>query len=221
MSMQSKQQTVKVRVEIGPGLPRDVGTFHQPHALRAILKAFYRALTTERVYPESVFTGTSDGVTAQLTATHFGIRAQPSLPTTHHIECVGTVKLEGEEEVNEIEPISNEVFLFPIERGELEALKKGRRYDAMVPVLPEISEHLKPGAKVTFFEATSDPSGTPIPVPEGDQLTITLTNVKDQDYPWVGRRLYSIAWDPNEAVRIAAIKAQRPKRRTKSETADG
>jgi hypothetical protein len=202
--MQPKQQTVKVRVEIGPGLPRDVGAYHQPHALQALPAAFYQALTAERVYPESVFTSTSNGITAHLTPTHFSIGAEPTLPAINHIECVGTVKLEGDE-TREMKAPPGEVFLFPIDRGVLESMRKGIRYNAMVPLLPDISERLKPGAKVTFFEATADPSGDPIPVPGGDRLTVTLTKVKDADYQWVGRQLYSIAWDPDEAMQMATI----------------
>ena len=202
--MQPKEQTVKVRVEIGPGLPRDVGAYHQPHALQAIFAAFYQAMTAERVHPESEFTATSDGITVHLTPTHFSIGAEPTVPTMHHVECVGTVKLEGRE-TRERKAVAGEVFLYPIERGELEAMKKGVRHHAMVPVLPEISGRLKPGAKVTFFEATADPSGDPILVPGGDRLTVTLTKVKDADYQWVGRRIYSIAWDPDEVVQMATI----------------
>jgi hypothetical protein len=199
-AMQPKQQTVKIRLQIGPGLPRDVAAFHEPHALRAILKAFYDAMTNEKLYAESVFTGTSNGVSAYLSPTHLGIHAEPTLPTTHYIECVGTVKLQGKE-AREIEPALGQIFLFPIERAEIEAMRRGSRHEAIVPVLPDFSERLKPGASVTFYEATADPSGDPIPVPEGDRLTVTLLKVTDQNYPWVGRRLYSIVWDPNEAAK--------------------
>jgi hypothetical protein len=201
--MQPKQQTVRVRVEVGPGLPRDVGAYHQPHALQAILAAFYQALMAEKVYPESMFTSSSNGITVHLTPTHFSIGAEPTLPTTHHIECVGTVKLEGEE-TRGLKEVPGDIFLFPTDRGVLEAMSKGARYESIVPVLPEISERLKPGAKVTFVEATVDPFSDPIPVPGGSHLTVTLTKAKDADYQWAGRQLYSIAWDPDEAMRMAA-----------------
>jgi hypothetical protein len=203
--MQPKQQTVKVRVEIGPGLPRDVGAYYQPHAPQAILAAFYQAMTADRVYPESIFTSTSNGITVNLISNHFSIGSEPTLPTVHHIECVGTVELEGKE-TREIKTVPGEVFLFPIDRSVLEAMKKGLRHNAMVPILPEFSGRLQPGAKVTFFEATADPSSDPIPVPNGDRLTVTLTKVKDADYQWVGRQLYSIAWDPDEVVQMAAVR---------------
>jgi hypothetical protein len=203
--MQPKQQTVRVRVEIGPGLPRDVGAYHQPHALQAILAAFYQAMTAERIYPETVFTSTSNGITVDLIPTHFSIGAEPTLPTVHHIECVGTVKLEGSE-TREIESAPGDAFLFPTDRTVLEAMKKGVRRTAMVPILPDVSGRLQPGAKVTFFEATADPSGDPIPVPGGDRLTVTLTKAKDADYQWVGRQLYSIAWDPDEVMQTAAVR---------------
>jgi len=218
--MQPKEQTVKVRIEIGPGLPSDVGAFHQPHALRALLTAFYHALTAERVFPQSVFTGTSNGIEATLSPTHYGIHAEPTLPTSLYIECAGTVKLVGEEQTSEVEPVSDQTFLFPIERRELEAMRTGRRHDAVVPILPDQTVHFEPGAKVTFYEVTADPFGTPIRVPKGDWLTVTLTKVKDQDYQWAGRRLYSIAWDPAEAVRATATEAEVSNGKVRPETAD-
>jgi hypothetical protein len=218
--MQPKQQTVKIRVEIGPGFPRDLGAYERPHALQALFAAFWQALTAEKVYPESFFIGTSNGVTTHLTPTHFSIGSDPNLPTIHHIECVGTVKLAGKED-GELRPIPSEVFLFPIERGQLEAMKRGRRYEATVPVLPDISGRLRPGAKATFYEATANPLSDPIPVPEGDRLTVTLTKVKDADYPWVGHQLFFIAWDPDEAVKEAAVTSRKSRRGTMPEKVDG
>src|SRR6185312_13726229 len=97
-----------------------------------------------------------NGVTIHLTPTHLSIGSDPTVPAVRHIECVGTVKLAGKEN-GEIKPVPSEVFLFPIEWGQLEAMKKGRRYEATVPVLPDLSERLKPGAKATFYEATANP----------------------------------------------------------------
>jgi len=218
--MQPNEQTVKLRIEIGPGLPSAVGAFQQPHAFRALLDAFYRALTAERVFPQSVFIGTSNGIEVSLTPNHLGIRAEPTVPTSHSIECAGTVKLVGEERVSEVKPASDQTFSFPIERRELEAMKTGRRHDAVVPVLPNLADYFKPGAKVTFYEVTTDPFGTPIPVPKGDQVTVALTKVKDQDYKWAGRQLYYISWDPAEAVRATATEAEVSNGKVRPETAD-
>jgi hypothetical protein len=218
--MQPNEQIVKVSIEIGPGLPTDVGAFHGPHAFRALLTAFYHALTAERVFPQSVFTGTSNGIEATLSPTHYGMRAEPTLPTSHYIECTGTVKLVGEEQTSEVEPVSDQRFEFPIERRELDAMKTGRRHEAVVPVLPNLTDHFEPGAKVTFFEVTTDLHGTPIPVPKGDRLTVTVTKVKDQDYQWAGRRLYYIAWDPAEASRTAATETEGSNGKVRPETAD-
>ncbi len=171
--------------------------------------AFCQALVAEKVYPESVFTGTSHGVAAHLTPAHFSIgNSGTALPTVQHIECVATVKLEGQE-TGELKPPPGDVFLFPLERGEIERMKKGRRYSAVVPVLPDLSDRLKPGASVTFFEATANPLADPVPVPEGDRITVTLTKVEDVNYPWAGRQIYSIAWDPDQAMKKAVARTQR------------
>jgi hypothetical protein len=193
--MQSKHQTVKLRVEIVPGLPGEGGTYSQSHAFRAMLDACYRALTAEKVYPETIFTGTSDGVTARLAPIHFTVRAEPTSPPTYVIECVGKVTLEGDEATTlEAQPVP--LLLFPMEQTELEAVKDGRRSEALVPVLPDFLDLLKPGASVTFYEAAADPFGNPVSVAGGDRFTVSLARVKDQNYQWVGHRLYLIAWDP-------------------------
>src|SRR3954466_5312215 len=63
---------------------------------------------------------------------------------------------------------------------------------------PGASRSIAPGDRVIFIEATSDPFGTPINVPGGDSLSVTLTKVRGQEDPWAGRRPDYIAWDPVE-----------------------
>src|SRR5262249_7137239 len=93
-------------------------------------------------------------------------------------------------------------LVFPAERDELEAMTKGLRHDAVVPVSPMTPPGV--GDNVTFVEATADPFGTPIFVPRGDSLSVKLTKVRDENYQWVGQRLYYIAWDPGEVIQQSA-----------------
>ena len=77
---------------------------------------------------------------------------------------------------------------FPIERAELDAIKHGRRHDAVVPVSPEAPPAV--GDTVTFQEATSDPFGNPVLVPNGDAVSVDLTEVRNQGHKWAGQDLY-------------------------------
>jgi hypothetical protein len=86
---------------------------------------------------------------------------------------------------------------FPIEKGQLDAIRHGRRHDTVVPVSPEAPPAV--GDTVSFLEATSDPFGTPVLVPNGDTVSVDLTEVRNQGHKWVGRDLYYIAWDPAQA----------------------
>ncbi len=85
---------------------------------------------------------------------------------------------------------------FPSERAELDAIKQGRRHDAVVPVRPEAP--LSVGDSVTFQEVRYDPFGEMILIPDGDAVSVDLTEVKNQGHKWAGRDLYFIAWDPAE-----------------------
>jgi hypothetical protein len=103
--------------------------------------------------------------------------------------------------ISESLPVSR--LEFPIEKAQLDAMKLGRRHDAVVPVSPEDPPAV--GDTVTFLEATADPFGTPVLVPNGDAVSVDLTEVRNQGHKWVGRDLYYVAWDPAEA-------RKRPKR---------
>ncbi len=109
-----------------------------------------------------MYTGMSDGVTATVSPTHSGAHINQELPATYSIDCVGSVKLTGRAR-QAAEPVLGQSFFFPMERDELEAMKSGRRTGAVVPVLPDLAERLKPGTSVTFYEAIPDPSGDAVP----------------------------------------------------------
>lgn len=206
--MNPKQTTVKLRLEFGPGTPADLGEFHQPSAIRAILEAFSTGIAEERLTPQAVFRADDDGVTVELSVTHFSASAQPGIPTTHLFEWSGPVRLERKhsngtrkKETPWAEEVAGDVFFFPADRKVLEAIMKGRRRESIVPVFPGTTDRFKPGARVTFVETQFDRLGEPIPVADGERLTVTLTKAADTGQPWAGRVLYSIAWDPAEVAR--------------------
>jgi len=90
-------------------------------------------------------------------------------------------------------------LVFPTERNELKGIKAGRRNEAVVPIPHKIS--LAKGDRVTFFEATADAFGTPVFKADAEPVSVTLTEVRDEDYEWAGKRLHYIAWDPSELRR--------------------
>ena len=105
--------------------------------------------------------------------------------------------------VSESLPVSR--MDFPIEKVQLDAIKQGRRHYAVVPVRPESPPAV--GDTVTFQEATSDPFGNPVLVPNGDAVPVDLTEVRNEGHKWAGQDLYFIAWDPAEV-------RKKPKKRT-------
>jgi hypothetical protein len=100
--------------------------------------------------------------------------------------------------VSESQPVSR--MDFPFEKGELKAIKHGRRRDAVVPVMPEDAPAV--GDTVTFLESAHDPFGNPFLVPNGDAVSVELTEVRNQGHKWAGRDLYYIAWDPAQAKKV-------------------
>jgi hypothetical protein len=105
--------------------------------------------------------------------------------------------------VSEAQPVSR--MEFPTDKRQLDATKHGQRHDALVPVSPE--SPLAAGDRVTFREAASDPFGFPVLVPNGDAVTVDLTEVRNQGQKWAGQDLYYIAWNPVQVK-------MRPKRST-------
>lgn len=98
--MAELKQTVKLRLEVGPGMPSEIGAFIQSPALEAVLAAFFRAMTAEAIYPgpEAAFVATKDGVTAHVWVSRTNIGTEPkdeSFPKTNHIEIEADVTLEG------------------------------------------------------------------------------------------------------------------------------
>lgn len=93
-------QTVKIRLEVGPGMPRDIGAFTKSPAKEAMLAAFCQALTAERIYPgpEAAFEAVRGGVTAKVWVKRADIGSEPKgggFPRTNHVEMEADVTLEG------------------------------------------------------------------------------------------------------------------------------
>jgi hypothetical protein len=93
----SIQQTAKITREIGPGMPADVGAFAgHPDALAALLMAFFRLLTAERVYftPDAEFVGTKGDFTVRLLHGNMSAMTPPGFPTTSRLEWTASATLE-------------------------------------------------------------------------------------------------------------------------------
>ena len=101
-------------LKLARGYPETCRAFHDPDALRAILRAFTDASTSEGGPAGSVYTGISDGVTASLTSTHLGVHIDQKLPATYSIDYAGSVKLTGRER-RAAEADLRQSFFFPIE----------------------------------------------------------------------------------------------------------
>ena len=104
----SKQQTVKIRIEIGPGIPVELKDFDDGDAFAAILKGLFPVLTAERVYPgpDAAFTATYGAATVQIEPTGFDIRATSGLPSTLYTECTALVTLDVSDNKSGNAPLS-------------------------------------------------------------------------------------------------------------------
>lgn len=100
--------------------------------------------------------------------------------------------------VSERSPIAS--MEFPTDRHELKKMREGTRDFALVPVPPD--DTLAVGDTVTFYEAASDPFGFPVDMPNGERLSIDLTEVTKQADQWAGHDLYRIFWDPKQVRKL-------------------
>jgi hypothetical protein len=94
-------------------------------------------------------------------------------------------------------------FVFPADQIDLEAMKSGKRVDAVIPVHPDFTHALHEGTtRVTFLQSERYPyGGDRHYVRDGDYLTVKVERVKDLDYRSAGHKIYSIAWDPHEVAK--------------------
>lgn len=80
---------VKIRVEVGPGMPRDLQALKEDNGLKALLLAFVKALTARSWSPDQVATGSSGDMEVHLRPKGFDIHMEPpsgALPTTFVME---------------------------------------------------------------------------------------------------------------------------------------
>jgi hypothetical protein len=95
----SVQQTVKIRVEFGPGMPIELKGFDYGDAFAATLKALFQILTSDRVYPgpEAALTATYGKATVRVEHIKFDIGASDGVPSVHHTQCEAKVTLQPDE----------------------------------------------------------------------------------------------------------------------------
>jgi hypothetical protein len=97
------KQKLKIRIEIGPGMPIELAKFNTPDARAAMLMALFRALTAGEVYPgpDAAFEGVKGGcaVSVEPTATNSG--ADDFLPSTQYTEWKAIITLESTEDGGE------------------------------------------------------------------------------------------------------------------------
>ena len=85
---------------------------------------------------------------------------------------------------------------FPLDKSEFHKIREGQRYDAVVPAMPEDPPLV--GDRVRFVQAVYDPFGELLLVPDGDSISVELTQVWNRGAKWAGKDLYYIAWDPSQ-----------------------
>jgi hypothetical protein len=89
------QQKLKIRLEIGPGVPPEINAFQQCAAFASIATAALRATTAENLYPDAEFTGTKHGATATRTIQKTNMGTTTTLPAIVHCQFEGSVALDA------------------------------------------------------------------------------------------------------------------------------
>ncbi len=85
---------------------------------------------------------------------------------------------------------------FPLDKSEFPKIRKGQRHSAVVPATSEDPPRV--GDRVRFVQAVYDPFGELLLVPNGDSISVDLTQVWNHGAKWAGKDLYYIAWDPSQ-----------------------
>jgi restriction system protein len=84
-----------------------------------------------------------------------------------------------------------------MDREELDKVKRGRRFDAIVPLTSD--QGLKPGDQIEWLEAIGN-DDAPELVQDGERARVTVARVRDEEHVWNGRRLFYFAWGGINAV---------------------
>jgi hypothetical protein len=95
----SQSRRVKISVQMGPGFPSDLYSLKTPDGLRALLDAFVKTLTTERLAAGAVLKASSGTVTVYLDPQHIRMQIEPpgNLFSTFVLEVEGEAKVEERE----------------------------------------------------------------------------------------------------------------------------
>ena len=82
-------QTIKLRVEIGPGMPATLEAFDHGNALKATLMGLFQLLTAEKTYARAnaSITASFEDATVQVMCTAIRNQMGVGIPTSHVIEC--------------------------------------------------------------------------------------------------------------------------------------
>jgi hypothetical protein len=103
----SLKQTVKLRIETGPGTPLQLSAFTNGETFAATLKAVFQILTSGPVYagPEGAQPATFGKTTVHVEPTNFSSSAVGEPPSVVFVtECEGVVSLELSNEPDTLAP---------------------------------------------------------------------------------------------------------------------
>jgi hypothetical protein len=93
------EHQIKVRIELGPGIPVELATLMTPDAQQAILQGVAQILTALPSHDElagMVAEGKSGNITAYVSPTYLDSGSDGQMPTTEYHELKARVRLEGE-----------------------------------------------------------------------------------------------------------------------------
>jgi hypothetical protein len=91
------EHQIKVRIELGPGMPVELATLRTPDAQKAILQAVARILTTHHdEIAGMVAEGKSGDIAAFVTPLYVDSGSDGQIPGTEFTETKAMVRLEGE-----------------------------------------------------------------------------------------------------------------------------
>ena len=82
---------------------------------------------------------------------------------------------------------------FPLAKSDIDAIKQGKMHETWIPASPN-DPPIK-GSRVRFVQATYDPFGGLLLVPDGDSVLVELTEVRDSGEKSGNDHIYDIAWD--------------------------
>jgi hypothetical protein len=97
--------------------------------------------------------------------------------------------------VSESQPVAR--MEFPMYKEDLDAVRSGRRREAIV--LVEKSESLHVGDTVAFYRVWTDPFGEAIRVRNSDTISVVIKEIRIRD-EGTAHGYYDVAWDPAQVT---------------------